>query len=122
MTTINSKSELTLDELDRLCALKVMGWREYPGIPTKWEQPHNPLNGSYRQMDKDLWQPTRNISQAFELIEHSKMWDISFKLERCFDDENYYNCSLLPMVDANVNAETASLAITKACLKAVGVE
>lgn len=126
MTTINSKSELTLDELDRLCAQKVMGWKlgNHPGYPNSeilWFH-----SAECPVIDEPDFRPTRNIAQAWECLEkfpayvvatyykHTKNEIVKVHAAKAFKTLG---------VDTDfIEAETAPLAITKACLSACGVD
>jgi hypothetical protein len=89
-----------LDRLDALCAEGIMGW-----------------DLSKRTIDL-FWQPTRNISQAFEVLEKFKHFRInstvSGPIEAVIFDEDW-------KLIQNSCASTAPLAIVKACLKAKGL-
>ena len=100
---------MTLDELDRLAAEKVMGWYLVFG---GWFP--EPDSRSKLIMSIHYWQPTRNIAQAWECLEKFKYVSIKSYGEnwRVWVDDSE-NCFV---------EETAPLAITKACLKAKGVE
>lgn len=114
------KMSRTLDELDRLAAEKIMGWTYTetfnlagvevgPGIIEK----NNPAY---------CWQPTRNIAQAWELLE--KFPAMQFFMRNPGVSPRF-ECILYRHPEENsvfINeAETASLAIVKACLKAKGI-
>lgn len=106
---------MTLDELDRLAAEKLMGftedeWHTHPcGCPTDW-------------------QPTRNISQAWELLEKMREqgW-FSSTTELSLDKGKPNWCwGLIYKKDGSTRyAEgrgPAPEAIVRACLKAKGIE
>lgn len=117
-----------LDQLDALCATEIMGF-------TKWQLPNSerhredialkPERWLYKGLDDDVenWQPTRNIAQAFEVLEKF------IKEERCIaydTNSDTWHCDLFDITYAGSHhdgvADTPALAIVKACLKANGVE
>jgi hypothetical protein len=78
--------------------------------------------------DKVPWMPTRNIAQAWELLEKFP----AFQLFRRYPEvKSRHECVLYTAEDPNTaqkeslhicEADTAPLAIVKACLKAKGIE
>lgn len=122
---------MTLDELDSLSAERIMGYKFNSSIGydnEHWTFPDSSgLSVSYR-IDCIEWQPTRNIAQAWELLEkifniqmkghagptklHSLRnwplgrWEIIF-----YSDFGYGDV---------IAANTAPEAVTRACLKAIG--
>lgn len=115
---------MTLDELDRLAAEKVMIWScgPYYGdeLPiTGWFSPQGQMMSHYY-----AWQPTRNIAQAWECsekIEHDRLIFIrppakagTWKVKFAFGP---YGARYLEAEGA-----FATEAIVRACLKAKGVE
>lgn len=107
----------SLDELDRLCAKYFFPERMVMGDPYIIAN-----QGSHFEHLAD-WQPTRNISQAWEVLEKfnhpaqgvrvsKKPGDIDYSAEirNCSEDEIY-----------GAHANTAPLAIVRACLKAKGL-
>lgn len=118
---------MTLDELDRLAAEKVMGWKDGDmAINGDW---HIDLNGN-------KWEPTRDIAQAWECldkIENVAQYSISLSKQKNLP--TYAKCSIY--MDAELKqfgiyvagiisfkdeGETIPIAIVRACLKAKGVE
>lgn len=112
-----------LDQLDRRAAVEVMGWVISKG---KYYKPDNIDDIDYCEghVDRpnynsgfDHWQPTRNITQAWELLEkfdkkyRDVVWDNGRSKWACFisNPDNQLH---------EAQAETAPLAITLACLKA----
>lgn len=100
--------EMTLDELDRLAAEKVMGYAFDDKFHVWLTQ-----DGKYVTND---WCPTRYIEQAWELLE--KM-GTKFRMLINYHEVN------LPSYQVAIGGhefseKSAPLAITKACLKAVG--
>lgn len=104
-----------LDRLDKLAAEKVMGWI--------WDPAHDcyldglSIKATGAESDENHWQPTRNIAQAWECLEKLDEigWNVSF---------GYSGYKAVIMTDNWIeeSAETAPLAIVRACLKAKGVE
>lgn len=113
---------MTLDELDKLAAEKVIGWEinEHPknAYPAYWGR-----DTSARWLTD--WQPTRNISQAFECLEklNPKYFDIS-KTE--YAGSPMYVVSLagteVGSYDTKATDKDIAICIVRACLRAKGVE
>ena len=115
---------MTNEQLNRLCAEKVMGW----GLSmTKkfWMIDTSELQSPFIKVEE--WNPCENISQAWMLIDKTiskdkriqfdveydeGAWLASFWIHSQPDDED------MPLNVAE-QADTAPLAIVKACLKAV---
>lgn len=97
-----------MDELDKLAAEKVMG-----------RMPHD--CNVYRDKNGFIyWQPTRDIAQAWELLE---------KLNHAYQIYHYNDGVTEVMIYdpdqgpiGGKSKKVVAEAITKACLKAVGVE
>lgn len=121
---------MTLDELDRLAAEKVMGW-----ILQIQKEPFVKLIGWYRdgiiqyRADEqrvgdrlsDWWMPTRNIAQAWECVEAlGELSEIKIGSNCTFFEGGKYFVDLY--CKYIVSADTIPLAIVKAVLKAKGVE
>lgn len=122
---------MTLDEMDRLAAEKIMGWK----LRTEYQMtipPRSIGNGwlgiedqKFKYSDSE-WQPTRNIAQAFELLDKFPAFQLFTRYPavkpRCecvvytAEDPNTARVESISVVEGNTAAE----AITKACLKAVG--
>lgn len=109
---------MTLDELDRLAAEKVMGWtfvRMHAQIDC-WD------DGTPNKIPRDCWQPTRNIAQAWECLEkHGTTAVINFI------PGHGASCVVFSKLNENIEpislqATTAPEAITRACLAARGVK
>lgn len=98
---------MTLDELDRLAAEKIMLFEDIEGLYSF----RHLLMLPYRT----TWEPTRNIAQAWECLEKLGML---FRIDALHYDKRF-RCELFPS-HIYANDETAPLAIVKACLKAVG--
>lgn len=96
---------MNFEELDKLAAEKVMGW-SYPRYETVG-----------RVID---WQPTRNIVQAWEVLEKS-----GFYMAIHFDPKETKErfIAVVPRYPSGIqiDAPTAPLAIVRACLRAKGV-
>lgn len=110
-----------LDRLDRLCATEIMGWVFVDDRLTGWGDKEN-LTFYYLLDD---WQPTRNIAQAWELLEkleniesiklinYDRQWECIIRIQppdKIFDVNQFVGLS-----------ETAPHAIVLACLKAKGI-
>jgi hypothetical protein len=110
-----------LDRLDELCAEGIMGCKivEYVLGGEHWESPNSRLSHVKH------WQPTRNISQAFEVLgklnihrcriefeNNNKLWgcNLEFNIQEGWCFSNFFD-----------RADTAPLAIVRACLKAKGL-
>ena len=104
---------MTLDEMDKLAAEKVMGWRSmgshYASGPMTRDRVHR----------KDTWQPTSNIAQAFELLEKI---NYAYQIFSYNDDLIEVLIYAPQGLIAGESKKVVAEAITKACLKAVGVD
>ncbi len=116
-----SIDELSLDDLDKLAAEKIMGWH----LPYGTE--NDARNYCYKDSDetRESWQPTRNIAQAWRILEK---FDDVIKLERipeadgewsCIIDREIYDGLLYSNKRFQKICATAPEAITRACLKAI---
>lgn len=65
--SVTREKKMTLDELDRLAAEKIMGWVLYNGGGCSMEGTYK--EGSEYRLNRDQWQPTRNIAQAWQCLE-----------------------------------------------------
>lgn len=96
-----------LDKLDKLAGAHIMGF------------PNGFVSRFFERSDEHgPWQPTRNIAQAWKLLD--KINDTEFELLRCFytdASKTYWEAGFFNL-DIYDRSETAPLAITKACLKA----
>jgi hypothetical protein len=110
---------MNLDELNRLCAEKIMGWlwsEKYQGYE------YHPKGGN--PVPPRNWQPTRNISQAWEVLEKVKGHDWDIHIEFL----HYAKAWVCSWRNKNRNHAftlsdiSAPLCIILACLKAKGVE
>lgn len=106
---------MTLDELDKLAAEKVMGWEinEHPknAYPAYWGR-----DTSARWITD--WQPTRNISQAWECLE-------KFKEFRIDQEEGPEFMNVIIWFNGDMHygyGDGIPEAIVRACLAAKGVE
>ncbi len=110
---------MTNEEMDRLCAEKVMGWTYNPkllyhgekiGYDAGYDEPFLPTYS---------YTPTRNIAQAWELLEKMEghVWDV-WRL----GGNMSFACRITKWDSMEVlsheNGETAPLAIVRAVLKA----
>lgn len=110
-----------LDRLDALCATAIMGW--------KLIQMHNAIDcwddGTRNKIPVSCWHPTRLIDQAWEVLEKFTTID---KMIRQEGTSGKWICKIRPGQVATIHnfgyaeAETAPLAIVRACLVAKGVE
>lgn len=118
-----------LDGLDRFAAEKIMGWRVIPGPLSGGDTPYTMTrlpteiwDGPEIQIQE--WQPTRNISQAWECLEKirtgfcevlfsagAKKWVCSVEVKTTDGWDEFRQ-----------DAATAPEAIVRACLAAKGVE
>lgn len=113
------KSLDELDRLDRLCAEKVMGWKE----PAYKNARGDDVYGFYPSGPISEWQPTRNIVHAWRCLE--KITDhLQFDVTK-----NRSGSFIVSIWDLNNDqhiasgmAKTAPLAITLLALKSVGCE
>lgn len=100
---------MTIDELDKLAAIHIMGWPD-----GGWKSPGPP--GEFN------WQPTRSIEQAWECLEKMSMVSNIVRPVSLV----FWKCWLMPSQDSFTHvyaeAKTAPEAIVRACLKAVGVD
>lgn len=126
---------MTLDELDKFAAEKIMGFEILSHSPKEkhfyvyQDSRLLYLTGEgceeYRGLGQG-WQPTRNIAQAWELLEKfCKDNDWAWSLNMLIN--NHTECTLQKFSekyypDTQIQAETAPEAITRACLLASGVE
>lgn len=112
---------MTLDELDRLAAEKIMGWEWRRSVLPEVNLTGYWLNGRFQG---DLyWQPTRRIDHAFQLLEKFERYTVMTWEWTEESSESKYRAVVGVKgigVPSEVWAETAPLAITRVCLKAVG--
>lgn len=101
---------MTLDELDKLAAEKVMGWMDCYGVWSTSDIDHLPGIAVHR------WQPTQNISQAWECLAKLDRTDVAIQRKG--------NAWLVVFIQADILAlsETVQEAIVLACLRAKGVK
>lgn len=106
---------MTLDELDRLAAEKIMGWIMDLGSAYAKDSDGNPAQEMH-----EIWQPTRNIAQAWECLEKLKRLGpaVSYSCDTS-DWECQFRYSDLEINDWE--SRSAPEAIVRACLKAKGV-
>ncbi len=102
----------TLDELDALCAERIMNALEKDrGKDGIWlEMPH-PIDNILVKS----WQPTRNIAQAFEVLGKFEFYSVG-KPPGLRGDKLF----VAIIMGAHAYEETLSLAIVKAALAAMG--
>lgn len=119
-----------LDKLDRLAAEKIMGWTaedEEGGLSWTFKER---ATGYYVNKDDDWkwdgwehWSPTRNIAQAWELLEKFPSYQIFCRFGALPKHECVvYTSEDQPLQGVIPSAETAPLSIVKACLRAKGIE
>ncbi len=112
---------MTLDELDRLAAEKVMGWIPYGKL---YFYVGVGLDSKKIDQRQDEWQPTRNIAQAWQLLEKIQAMNILPGIST-LPSRNIWAVYLSengrPANFVSAEATTAPEAITRACLKASGV-
>jgi hypothetical protein len=108
---------MTLDDLDKLAAEKVMGWH---AVHTSWCEKRvekcggkDELFPDWFLMPHDFWQPTRRIEQAWECLE-------KFGSQTVDRNGDEWSC-WMPGIERQC-APTAPEAIVRACLRAKGVE
>jgi hypothetical protein len=119
---------MTLDELDRLAAEKVMGWSLQHGVWHDMAQPEPTW-----KMVIDYWRPTRYIAQAWECLENLRAsgyccinvefkegdgWCIWLRHLSSSHGEGGFDV----VMGDPCHPFTAPEAIVRACLKAKGVE
>ncbi len=124
---------LTDADLDRLAATKIMGWKWSESLFI-WLN----LDGTYviaPKTNKGPWQPTRNIAQAWELLEKFPHFDIEKETQKdgvvyyaasvsypCRCNELHHDGHYVDLDMQEAEAPTAAEAIVRACLKAKGAE
>jgi hypothetical protein len=105
---------MTLDELDKLAAEKVMGWFLEGKI---WES----KNGVNNILEHE-WCPTRNIAQAWELLGKIKKSGIKINISKGSDYKSDWEVTMDDGSHFWTYEGGAPIAITRACLAAIGVE
>jgi hypothetical protein len=112
-----------LDKLDRLCAEGIMGWQLIQGCYLFEGQAFEDAeNGHPIAADVKSWQPTRNIAQAWEVLERFTEYSVCV-----LKGDSYWRCQIILEEPGNIKefhqeeANTAPLAIVRACLKAKGL-
>lgn len=120
---------MTNDELDRLCAEKIMGWKHLAGeFVTQQHFPLEPIRYGDNSSGGRWWtvyQPTKNIAQAWELLEKFNKWafhSYASPAGRHYSFTIYIDYEYQMGKMFGGHEDTAPLAIVKACLKAKGVE
>ena len=116
---------MTLEELDKLAAEKILGWSYESFLPVAdmredrskpcelWYPPNSKISAS-------LPSPTRNISQAFECLE--KLTEDRW-LFTIYDGAQHKSCVVYKYSKSfHAYGDTASEAIVRACLRARGIE
>lgn len=107
----------TLDELDKLAAEVIM---QYPKMPHVYTY-YNKTTGI-----TEYWQPTRNITQAWECLGKFPAFQFFCRYPQA---NPRYECvlytgelnSINPETVVMIEAQSATEAIVRACLKAKGV-
>lgn len=120
-------SDKELDELDRQTAEKIMGWqlgsRQLPQSTVFGNAWLTPFPGSEDFYFIKDWKPTRNIAQAFEVLEKEAQKHHSFLIQ--ISSGKWRVCmkkfGSRPGDFIELQADSAPLAITRACLAAAGV-
>lgn len=114
----------TLDELDRMAAEKVMGWKA--GQLNTWLS-----EDGYLTRYANEWQPTGNIAQAWEVMEKATdhfsiiTWSQFPESFHNYDNGKYevrIRMKEWPRDVVSIFDNSVPLAITKACLRAAGCE
>lgn len=115
-----SPIRLTLPEIDRLVAERVMGWQIHPRNTAHWMRASDDLIG-YRPMAwHDQWHPTTDITHAWRVVE--RVMDPRVRGAGCFTAGTHF---LRWWREAHIccdPATDAALKISLAALIAVGVE
>lgn len=113
---------MTLDELDRLAAEKVMGFFGMKsGAQYWWNSEHEIAYCRIENYDSDfqVWQPTRNISQAWECLEQVGVFTLALKT---YHDGSEYAYHVILPGNITVTSTSATEAIVLACLRARGID
>lgn len=103
---------MTLDELDRLAAEKIMEWFGIYLEDNVWLLPRTPVGCIFKE--REDWQPTRNISQAWELLEKFPEWKLDY-------EHGNFQAIIFSNGDMHYGNGDAPLAIVKAVLKTRGI-
>jgi hypothetical protein len=117
----------SLDELDMLAAIHVMGWElKMPSRVYVIRRESNlPAIDTGKMFNKgphqNRWKPTRNIAQAWEVIEKLQPFAFGLLYEK-LDLQWYCEIEYPALKVSNTEAETAPLAICMAALKAKGID
>lgn len=114
---------MTLDELDRLAAEKVMGMQELSAkdfipVPNDGKLYFTKLHAP--ECCPEPWQPTRNIAQAWECLE--KFTSIGPVVSYSCDTSNWSCEFRYSDIEVDRECATAPEAIVRACLKVKGVD
>ena len=113
---------MTHDEMNRLAAETVMGWRLDDGY---WVVGQS-CTDEYVLTDYNIhdWNPCTSIADAWLLVE--KMMKDGFEMMLCTsgEDKTKAQCNIFlnKVVKGDKKADTAPLVITMACLQAKGVK
>lgn len=105
---------LCLEDLDCLAAQKILGFTQMPDLEI--------IHGRCF-VRRDLWEPTRDIAQAWELVGVLLAQDIDFSIDAFLSRDT--KVKTYHVRTDNVNLEicpSAAEAIVRSCLKAKGVE
>lgn len=115
-----SPTPLTDEQIDALVAEKLMHWkRSTHRGEFVWDAPLEECHGYV--FDRETWQPTRNIAQAFQVLE--KFRYAAGKGVILCDSTYGWTCDISDGGNFHrAEANTASRAICLAALKAVGVQ
>lgn len=119
---------MTNEELNRLCATEIMGWCLEGGAWVEVIRSTIMIGGSIFKVYEHEWSPTKNIAQAWQLLEKlDRRYFVRKNIGYFYNGtiyKNLYNVGIARESnrgDEITGEETAPLAITKACLKAKGV-
>lgn len=118
----------TLEQLDRLCAEKILGL-EIRHTPSPVESVYSSgiCVGAVGSPSHRRYSPTRDISQAFDLLERLVEQDFVFNIDylgKKYDESTRYEVWVCPSpLDCQfVNGRDLSSTIVRACLRAKGIE
>lgn len=115
----------SLDEIDALVATEIMGWNL---MGNEYFFTHNGQTTEYFRESKfalDLWQPTRRIEQAWEVMEKEILSNCNVSIDWNINYGVGNANGWCVTIDGSVMAtfcETAPLAICMAVLRAKGID
>lgn len=119
---------MNLDDLDKICAEKILGWSLITPNDSRLPLYYKDFDGEWPQVGQ--YQPTRNIAQAWDLAEKFDFFNLWYDKTNTLLHEAFggkWECTVVPHRDLNDKrmyeyADTAPLAIVRACLRAKGIE